>query len=302
MSRLSHRLDREFNRLIAQLSTADRTALSDDANQRIKEIRERKEPTQELVNELEFFTIEAERKAIFSKLAELRREYSVLVFDRVTSLDEKAEQRADAEEAKAHARELLSTIIKLRHKRRQLGWARNIVCALAFALAFTLVGLFYAALGVFSASSTMIKSTIFASVVAGLLGGLISGISRLYRIRWAGEVLLGVQGAFSLGIGIFLALILAMIEGFAFSVVLYGLFAAGILQGPLFPAFSLPAPSAGFATLSTLLNGGPSSGTDVGKAIVWSFIAGFSERFVPDLLALLRQRAQSSSDPLSGAQ
>jgi hypothetical protein len=83
------------------------------------------------------------------------------------------------------------------------------------------------------------------------------------------------------------ATILAPIYGGLLACVLYFLFLSGLLQGDLFPAFSLPV----FASPPTtedirrfFIETYPKSGADLAKFMFWSFVGGFSEGFVPSLI------------------
>jgi len=44
------------------------------------------------------------------------------------------------------------------------------------------------------------------------------------------------------------------------------------------------------------------SGADSAKAIVWAFIAGFSEQFVPNILDKLAQQGESAVDSREAAE
>lgn len=72
----------------------------------------------------------------------------------------------------------------------------------------------------------------------------------------------------------------------AFACVLYLIFMGGLLRGGLFPEFR------GAGTMfrdveSFVLLVHPASNADFAKLMVWSFIAGFSEKFVPNLISQL---------------
>ncbi len=66
--------------------------------------------------------------------------------------------------------------------------------------------------------------------------------------------------------------------------IVYLLFAADLLKGDLFPEFHC-APEKTCADFHGFVsNWSPSGPAANAKAIVWGFISGFSERFVPDIL------------------
>lgn len=83
----------------------------------------------------------------------------------------------------------------------------------------------------------------------------------------------------------------AVIGGF-FGIVIYMIFVSELLSGELFPEFKIlpPKSESGMSQLisATYL----ASSKDAAKAIVWSFVAGFSEEFVPNLLKKLSKAAE----------
>jgi hypothetical protein len=109
-----------------------------------------------------------------------------------------------------------------------------------------------------------------ASAVAfsGALGGFLSMLRRLKKVSdemHRSSQLIAIESSR-------IAIILqAMLTGSAFALVLWLMFAGGFLAGNLFPKE---------------VKGGAASLLDpeMAKLLVWSFIAGFAERFVPDLL------------------
>ena len=75
---------------------------------------------------------------------------------------------------------------------------------------------------------------------------------------------------------------LSPIIGGTFAALLYSIFLAGILQGEFFPAFECAGePFTDYAAFSTC---NPTTNADAAMALVWGFIAGFGERFVPNVL------------------
>ena len=89
------------------------------------------------------------------------------------------------------------------------------------------------------------------------------------------------------------------IYGGIFSLVLYTLFLSGIIDGHMFPNFSIAQFSkypttddvVGFLTKTY-----PSQGSDIAKLIFWSFVAGFSERFVPQIIHKVSSSAEKGGD------
>lgn len=80
-----------------------------------------------------------------------------------------------------------------------------------------------------------------------------------------------------------LQIFLSPLFGGLFAFVLYGVFAAGIIQGEIFPQFQstqddYTSPYE-FADKTV-----PITNEDAAKAILWAFIAGFAEGFVPNFI------------------
>jgi hypothetical protein len=75
--------------------------------------------------------------------------------------------------------------------------------------------------------------------------------------------------------------------GGIFAMVLYLILLSGLMEGDLFPSFAMP--DFGSAPTSEeirkfFVQTYPATGPDFAKLAVWSFLAGFSERLVPDIL------------------
>lgn len=112
----------------------------------------------------------------------------------------------------------------------------------------------------------------------GIIGGFVSVQQRLNQIGSEELELLSESWATILVIPIY---------GGIFSLVLYSLFLSGIIDGHMFPDFSIAIFSKYPSTddiVGFLTNTYPSQGVDVAKLIFWSFVAGFSERFVPQII------------------
>lgn len=88
--------------------------------------------------------------------------------------------------------------------------------------------------------------------------------------------------------------------------VAYLLFMSGILTGEgghgllttnLFPKFTSPPQEEGtLLSMSQVLRIRPSTTQDLGKLLVWCFLAGYSEKFMIGILQMLEQRSSNTQD------
>lgn len=137
------------------------------------------------------------------------------------------------------------------------------------------------------------KSLLIAIALAGAGGGFVSAMRRLYSFQrvFPSKLLCNWPRQASVSIYVAVYSLIPPLVGAMAAVVLYLIFGAGLVQGDLFPTFSdshfdpKQNPFENF-----LWNWSPDSPTSYAKSFVWAFIAGFSERFVPDLLGRLSNR------------
>lgn len=164
--------------------------------------------------------------------------------------------------------------------------------------------------------------TVGSVAFAGIVGGCVSMLQRIQSAPSEGDALFNLA---SLTVG-WRGLSLSPLYGGIFASLLFILFAAGILQGSIFPkiatatnnetaaispaapfaATAAPAPTASPTSLGGavptptpltdtqkigilqikdfLKETGPKDGVSFALLIIWSFIAGFAERLVPDTL------------------
>jgi hypothetical protein len=115
--------------------------------------------------------------------------------------------------------------------------------------------------------------------LVGALGGLISSQRRVQSIPSVGESPTDMTNLHFFGS----SLTVSAMSGAIFAAVLCMLFASGLLKGDLFPTVDLSVHTS--YDPSVHMNSG-----DVGKLLIWCFIAGFAERFVPDTLDRLVSR------------
>jgi hypothetical protein len=163
--------------------------------------------------------------------------------------------------------------------------------------------------------------TVLTVILAGLVGGCVSMLQRIQSAPSEGDALFNLAAMTNGWRGI----ILSPLYGGIFASLLFVLFAAGILNGSIFPVIStpksefeqapLPSPSpAGLPDPSPnarpvalakelvkepiqirefLKKTGPVNGTSYALLIIWSFLAGFAERLVPDTLNRLVAKNQA---------
>ena len=113
----------------------------------------------------------------------------------------------------------------------------------------------------------------------GLIGGFVSIQQRLKRIPDEELELLSRS---------WFQILLIPIYGGVFALVLYLAFLGNIIEGAMFPRFSLPEFSVPPSTqdMKNLFTSTyPTAGVDLAKLIFWSFVAGFSERLVPQIIS-----------------
>ncbi|ACL73338.1 hypothetical protein [Thioalkalivibrio sulfidiphilus] len=128
----------------------------------------------------------------------------------------------------------------------------------------------------------------------GIIGGFVSIQQRLKDIQ-DDELQLLAESWFSV--------LLIPVYGGIFALVLYVLFIAQLVGGQLFPSFHIPAfsvPPSSENIHALLTETLPASGPDLAKLIFWSFVAGFSERFVPQVVQGIVQRGSDEGDKGKG--
>ena len=88
-------------------------------------------------------------------------------------------------------------------------------------------------------------------------------------------------------------ILLIPVYGGIFALVLYLAFLSGIVEGPLFPRFSVPTFSIPPTTndmKNLFVNTFPATGVDFAKLVFWCFVAGFSERLVPQIISAREEK------------
>ncbi len=136
-------------------------------------------------------------------------------------------------------------------------------------------------------------------------------LQRLSQIPSKGDLVARYPAASRRIVWILTPPLLSLTQGALAATVLYFLFRAGLIKGDLFPQFAdgsvMPTTAVTPATdparaVSALQNLLQDSITDVAagaKLLVWSLVAGFAERLVPDLLTRLSDQADKKTDSKS---
>jgi hypothetical protein len=118
---------------------------------------------------------------------------------------------------------------------------------------------------------------VILAMFAGQVGGFISVQQRLQAATGVDPLFKEMQ----LSAGWFSVVIVAPLTGAVFALVLYLMFAGELLKGGVFPDF---ASNHGLDNNGQLVTVGYKNW---GLLLVWCFLAGFAERFVPDVLTRL---------------
>ncbi len=123
-------------------------------------------------------------------------------------------------------------------------------------------------------------------LIPGILGGLVSTLNRVQRARLKGNADAGLTELQQAKFGIYISPLL----GGVFALLLFFLFAGGFITGSLFPEVSF----------DNLGSAEPPKGdlAQLSRLVVWSFIAGFAEKFVPDRLQQFTQEDKGGKPPV----
>ena len=133
------------------------------------------------------------------------------------------------------------------------------------------------------------RSPIYLVAIVGTVGGIANNYRKLTAVARTGVTSMDQQAQTLTTLQIYLSPLI----GATFAVLLYGVFLSGLLSGDFFPAFGDCA-AAGFSGIRGLTECSPATNADAAKALIWAFIAGFGENFVPNFIDGLAQRGAAT--------
>jgi hypothetical protein len=133
-------------------------------------------------------------------------------------------------------------------------------------------------------------------MLAGMLGAFFSALTRLYNVDQASIAMITPTIQQLGGRYLMMYSLVPPLIGAIAAIVLYLVFVGNLIQGAPFPAISCVKGQVCASLMDLMNNYWPTNPEDYGKALVWSFAAGFSERLVPDVLQGLANKAQTAEN------
>jgi hypothetical protein len=126
--------------------------------------------------------------------------------------------------------------------------------------------------------------------IAGTVGGVVNNFRRMQKLSLVRVEDAGAMSERMVTIQIYIS----PFVGGVFAMTLFAIFMAGLVQGALFPTFQSADDSFNtfrvFADLTM-----PATNGDMAKALVWAFIAGFSEGLVPNFISKITKEADQEA-------
>lgn len=135
----------------------------------------------------------------------------------------------------------------------------------------------------FSASAAEMPLTL-AIFLTGAGGGV---ISTYFRLKNVAPTTIEINAILQ----VYITPIVAGLLGW----ICYAFFLTEMLQGPLFPKFT--GQSNNYVNISSVFGIKPASSLDAAKALLWAFVAGFSEKLIPNILDKLAAQAEAEQVP-----
>jgi hypothetical protein len=152
-----------------------------------------------------------------------------------------------------------------------------------FLAILVLVIIFFGTLIVTLMSTNLPSSTILLVFIAGQSGGYVALQRRIKKLSAEDLELLATSWIYT---------ILSPLIGGILAVVLYMIFASELITGQLFPAFEPDKGSEALQNVKLLFAYHCVSYVDYAKLMVWSFIAGFSEKVVINVIGTFSTKSE----------
>lgn len=270
---------------------ADTITTNSPIKQRADTIVKKPEVTKEDIYEVELAVIQMEPKEQLIRHAwALRNEFKDLVSD--VRYKEYADSAPNATAPEGEVRADLMRLQQEMHWRQMLiGTVEKYRAILLRYVCLTglgaLVGLTLLASfrGVVGRHVGIDLAVLLSIIGAGVVGGLMSTVRRINETSWRSNAdidLVKVQESR-------LGAILSPLQGGVFALIVLFLFMGKLIEGGLFPRVDGES-----LTTSGL---GIMEPVDFAKLLIWAFIAGFAEQFVPDNLTRLVGQAATPKKP-----
>jgi len=190
---------------------------------------------------------------------------------------------SDEPEVRLEALGVLQEVQRLRHVHSEFERLRNRLISVSM-----FPGFVFATLALRYAKQFWHMDLATIAAILGFLGGYLSVLLRIGSLRWALRYAANYQQVDRLFWNLFLNFYLSLLEGCLGAIVLYIALSAGVLTGSIFPA--LPG------ELHRVLVATDLSHHNLTLLMLWSIVAGFSERAVPDFLSGFAKELVHKSD------
>lgn len=123
-------------------------------------------------------------------------------------------------------------------------------------------------------------------LMAGSTGAVINNYYRLAKLSTVDQAVFDQADHHVFTMQIYVSLLVSAVLG----IIMYGLCLSGLIAGDLFPAFK--GEQADYTNVTELMrNVSPAGNIDAAKAVVWTFIAGFSEKLIPNMIDRMADKA-----------
>jgi hypothetical protein len=193
---------------------------------------------------------------------------------------------ADVQQLRTEGLGLLVEIQRLRHVQSEFERLRN-----RLLLVSVLPGFGFVLLALHWAPSFRGMPLAEVAAILGMMGGYLSVLLRIGSLRWALKYAANYQQVDRLFWNLLLNFCLSILEGSLGAIILYLAFSTSILTGSIFPNLPAALPPdvvvVPHAHPPTTLMGYHLTHRVLTQLMLWSVVAGFSERAVPDFLSSL---------------